>query len=155
VQLACLSGVSKCYSVYSFLSMDHTILTLPSSKGTTLPPLSPFETVKHLAEYVSNALARAKEATGGKTPKVMVMGAKGRCGQGAVEFLHLVGIEDASKWDLEETAKGGPFPEILDHDVFVNCIYLMGAIPPFLTKGTSSKDPAFSLNILSHYLTQL
>jgi hypothetical protein len=29
------------------------------------------------------------------------------------------------KWDKDETAKGGPFPEILtDCDVFVNCILL-------------------------------
>jgi saccharopine dehydrogenase (NAD+, L-lysine-forming) len=38
------------------------------------------------------------------------------------------------KWDLDETAKGGPFSEILDVDIFVNCIYLNSAIPPFLTR---------------------
>lgn len=38
------------------------------------------------------------------------------------------------KWDMAETAKGGPFNEILDVDVFVNCIYLSLAIPPFLTR---------------------
>ena len=37
------------------------------------------------------------------------------------------------KWDLAETAKGGPFREILDVDIFVNCIYLSSKIPPFLT----------------------
>lgn len=37
------------------------------------------------------------------------------------------------KWDMEETAKGGPFPEILGVDVFVNCIYLSSAIPPFIS----------------------
>lgn len=35
---------------------------------------------------------------------------------------------------MAETAKGGPFNEILDVDVFVNCIYLSSAIPPFLTR---------------------
>jgi saccharopine dehydrogenase (NAD+, L-lysine forming) len=38
------------------------------------------------------------------------------------------------KWDLDETAKGGPFQEILDVDIFVNCIYLTTPIPPFLTQ---------------------
>ena len=33
---------------------------------------------------------------------------------------------------MAETAKGGPFQEILDVDIFVNCIYLSSAIPPFL-----------------------
>lgn len=37
------------------------------------------------------------------------------------------------KWDLDETAHGGPFQEILDVDVFVNCIYLNSTIPPFIT----------------------
>lgn len=37
------------------------------------------------------------------------------------------------KWDMDETAKGGPFQEILDVDIFVNCIYLSSKIPPFVT----------------------
>lgn len=35
---------------------------------------------------------------------------------------------------MQETARGGPFPEILDCDIFVNCIYLSQPISPFLTK---------------------
>jgi saccharopine dehydrogenase (NAD+, L-lysine-forming) len=35
---------------------------------------------------------------------------------------------------MAETAKGGPFNEIIQHDIFVNCIYLATKIPPFLTK---------------------
>ena len=42
--------------------------------------------------------------------------------------------DDILKWDLAETAKGGPFREILDVDIFINCIYLSSSIPPFLTK---------------------
>ena len=34
---------------------------------------------------------------------------------------------------MAETAKGGPFPEILEADIFVNCIYLSSPIPPFMT----------------------
>ena len=34
---------------------------------------------------------------------------------------------------MAETAKGGPFQEILDVDIFINCIYLTSEIPPFLT----------------------
>lgn len=34
---------------------------------------------------------------------------------------------------MAETAKGGPFQEILDVDIFVNCIYLSTPVPPFLT----------------------
>jgi saccharopine dehydrogenase (NAD+, L-lysine-forming) len=42
--------------------------------------------------------------------------------------------ENIIKWDLDETAKGGPFDEILDVDIFVNCIYLNSAIPSFITR---------------------
>ena len=35
---------------------------------------------------------------------------------------------------MAETAKGGPFQEILDVDIFVNCIYLSSPIPPFLSE---------------------
>jgi len=42
--------------------------------------------------------------------------------------------DDILKWDLEETAGGGPFTEILDVDIFVNCIYLNSAIPAFVTR---------------------
>jgi saccharopine dehydrogenase (NAD+, L-lysine-forming) len=41
--------------------------------------------------------------------------------------------DDIIKWDLDETAKGGPFQEILDVDIFVNCIYLTSSIPPFIS----------------------
>ena len=37
------------------------------------------------------------------------------------------------KWDIQETVKGGPFQEILDSDIFINCIYLSQPIPPFIT----------------------
>jgi len=64
------------------------------------------------------------------------MGALGRCGKGAVDLFHKVGLKEENiiQWDMKETESGGPFPQILDVDVFVNCIYLSSSIPPFLTK---------------------
>lgn len=50
-----------------------------------------------------------------------------------VDHLIYLCRENIIKWDLAETAKGGPFEEILDVDIFVNCIYLGSAIPPFIT----------------------
>lgn len=72
----------------------------------------------------------------GRLPRVMVLGYLGRCGSGAADFARRVGIPEESiiKWDMAETAKGGPFEEIVAHDIFVNCIYLSQPIPPFLTK---------------------
>ncbi len=47
--------------------------------------------------------------------------------------------DDILEWDLPETAKGGPFDEILDVDIFVNCIYLSSQIPHFITHETIAK----------------
>ncbi|KAI3650066.1 hypothetical protein MP228_005698 [Amoeboaphelidium protococcarum] len=69
-----------------------------------------------------------------RMPSVMVMGALGRCGTGAVDFCDQIGIKNVLKWDINETKKGGPFDEILQQDIFVNCIYLNKPIPAFLTK---------------------
>ena len=43
------------------------------------------------------------------------------------------------KWDLPETsAKPGPYQEIIESDVFVNCIYLSAKIPPFIDPASLS-----------------
>jgi saccharopine dehydrogenase (NAD+, L-lysine-forming) len=47
----------------------------------------------------------------GRLPRVIVIGALGRCGSGAVSALQKAGLpeENILKWDMAETAKGGPF----------------------------------------------
>lgn len=75
------------------------------------------------------------EKKAGRVPKCLVMGALGRCGRGAIDLLRKVGVpdENITKWDIQETrARPGPYPEILDSDIFVNCIYLSDPIPPFI-----------------------
>lgn len=73
-------------------------------------------------------------AKSGKAPRVLVMGALGRYGSGAVDLCLRAGVPDANvlKWDLAETAAGGPFKEIVESDIFVNCIYLNSKIPNFV-----------------------
>ncbi len=65
-------------------------------------------------------------------PRVIVIGAGGRCGKGAAELFRVLDV-DLTLWDLEETREGGPFEQILEHDVFVNCVFVSTRIPPFLT----------------------
>lgn len=45
-----------------------------------------------------------------------MIGALGRCGKGAVDLALKVGIpaENILQWDMAETAKGGPFVEIVE-----------------------------------------
>ena len=91
------------------------------NKLTSMP--SKQALVDDVAESLS-PLARA--------PKVLVIGAKGRSGRGAVEMAKSVGAE-VTEWDMAETQVGGPFEDILDFDVLVNCVFVQQALPPFIT----------------------
>lgn len=95
-----------------------------------------------LINDVKSELEKALKVTNGEYPTALVIGALGRCGSGAVDFFKKVGIPESniSKWDMAETAKGGPFKEIVDSDIFVNCIYLSKPIPPFINYETLN-DP--------------
>ena len=37
-----------------------------------------------------------------------------------------------TRWDMDETAHGGPFPQILAHDIFLNCIFARPGTPVFV-----------------------
>ncbi|KAI9794027.1 MAG: Saccharopine dehydrogenase [Peltula sp. TS41687] len=71
---------------------------------------------------------------GGGYPRVLIIGALGRCGRGAIELFEKAGVppENILQWDMAETARGGPFDEIVASDIFINCIYLTASIPPFV-----------------------
>ncbi len=55
----------------------------------------------------------------------------GRVGTGAADLCEAMGITP-TKWDMAETASGGPFPEILAHDIFLNCIFARPGTPVFV-----------------------
>jgi saccharopine dehydrogenase (NAD+, L-lysine-forming) len=72
-------------------------------------------------------------AIGATPPTAIVIGALGRVGTGAADLCALMGIP-VTKWDMAETATGGPFPEILDHNLFFNCILARPGTPVFVPK---------------------
>ncbi|KAE9394529.1 Formate/glycerate dehydrogenase catalytic domain-like protein [Gymnopus androsaceus JB14] len=103
------------------------------NKGEVLEQLVPYDNEAQMIEDVKSALPGGS----GKGIKVLVIGALGRCGSGAVDLFRKIGVEEYGRYRQmghTRTAKGGPFQEILDADIFVNCIYLREKIPPFLTK---------------------
>lgn len=69
----------------------------------------------------------------------IVLGCLGRSGKGAIDFLKDINWS-AMGWDKIDTQGGGPFPEILNYDVFVNCVLAMTAMPPFLTHETLQEN---------------
>lgn len=110
-------------------------LNHPASKP--LPGVGFYANQGLLLDDVRSRMAEG-EAKAGRKPRVLIIGALGRCGSGAVDLCRQVGIpeDDILKWDMAETAKGGPFTEITESDIFVNCIYLSAPIPPFLNNNS-------------------
>lgn len=108
------------------------------SDSENLPGVSPYPNEEALVKHIKTELDSALQKTGGKYPRCLVIGALGRCGSGALDLFRKVGIPEDNllKWDMAETAKGGPFQEIVDSDIFVNCIYLSKPIAPFVNFDT-------------------
>ncbi len=121
-------------------------------KGTPFPAVEAYPNEESLIVDVKKAMKEAIEKSG-KAPRVLVIGALGRCGSGgessipclyllctptdqkkAVDLCLRAGVptENVLKWDMEETKKGGPFKEIVESDIFINCIYLSSKIPNFV-----------------------
>lgn len=101
---------------------------IAKQKGQTLGALSSYDNRDLLIADIKEQLVGLDTK-----PRMIIIGAKGRCGSGALDLANALGIE-VSPWDAEETAKGGPFNEILEHDIFVNCVFIQQMIPPFITK---------------------
>ena len=94
-----------------------------------------------------DAIINALEALAGRSsPKAIVIGAKGRSGNGAIDALKIAGAT-ITQWDIEETANLDR-DTLLSHDILVNCVLLTG---PGLLLATRDhlKSPASRLQMIS------
>ncbi|MBO6884448.1 MAG: saccharopine dehydrogenase [Marivita sp.] len=99
--------------------------------GSPCPPVSTWASSKDMRNDVQSALNGAK-------PTALVIGALGRVGTGASDLCEAVGLT-VTKWDMAETAHGGPFPEVLDHTLFFNCILARPGTPVFVPADTCDR----------------
>ena len=116
----------------ALMAWAHQVSNTGVPLGSITTPPSALELEKSVKQSIDAALSH----NAGRPPHVIIIGALGRCGRGAVDFCLAAGVPEASilRWDMAETARGGPFPEIAMSDVFINCIYLgLTRIPPFVT----------------------
>ena len=121
-------------------------------------PVSVFESKETMADDIKNAFVNVEN----KFPKILVVGALGRVGTGAIDFCESLGLT-VTKWDIEETKNGEPFPEILEHELFLNCILAKPGAPVFVRNkhfntirklsviGDISCDPESSFNPIPIY----
>jgi saccharopine dehydrogenase (NAD+, L-lysine-forming) len=79
----------------------------------------------------AKAMRDALAADLAERPNALIIGALGRVGTGAADLYEALGLE-VTKWDMAETASGGPFPEVLAHDIFLNCILARDGTPVFV-----------------------
>ncbi len=96
------------------------------------------------AGALRSALSADIAATGLPAPETIVIGALGRVGTGAADLCAEIGVE-VTKWDMAETAHGGPFPEILDHEIFLNCILARPGTPVFVPASAKTAQRRLSI----------
>lgn len=73
----------------------------------------------------------AADLSGLSRPRALIIGALGRVGTGAADLCTAMGVA-VTRWDMAETASGGPFPEVLQHEIFLNCILARPGCPVFV-----------------------
>ena len=83
-------------------------------------------------------------AIGPGRPRAIVIGALGRVGTGASDLCEAMGV-NVTKWDMAETARGGPFPEVLAHEIFLNCILARPGCPVFVPKAALAAPRALAV----------
>lgn len=88
----------------------------------------------------------AQELQGLGRPRSLIIGALGRVGTGAADLCTAMGVQ-VTRWDMAETAHGGPFPEVLQHEIFLNCILARPGCPVFVPASAKS-DPARKLTVI-------
>ncbi len=102
-------------------------------RGGIAGPVGVYETAGAMTRDVANELADQPR------PEVLVIGALGRVGSGAADFCRGQGLS-VTGWDMAETAHGGPYPEVLQHGVFLNAILARPGCPVFVP-ASATTDP--------------
>ena len=77
-------------------------------------------------------------------PKIIIIGSKGRVGRGACDFLKSFDL-DITEWDINETRNKKNFPEILSHDIFINCVLSSNKSIKFLNKSEIMSERKLTL----------
>jgi len=109
-------------------------------QGSTCPPVSAYPDKDALLQDLAGRL----DDTGQPRPTAIVIGALGRVGTGAADLCEAMNVQ-TTRWDMAETASGGPFPEILRHDIFLNCIFARPGTPVFVPQSALTTERSLSV----------
>lgn len=107
-------------------------------RGDVVAPLSTYASDTALRDQVIAELGDDAR------PTALIIGALGRVGRGAADMCEAAGVA-VTRWDMDETAHGGPFPEILTHHVFLNCILARPGTPVFVPRDATTAPRTLSV----------
>ncbi|MBK5927760.1 saccharopine dehydrogenase [Rhodobaculum claviforme] len=105
------------------------------ARGSLAGPVAPVAGRDALLDDLRADLA------GVPAPDVLVIGALGRVGRGASDLCAALGLP-VTRWDMAETAHGGPFPQVLAHGIFLNCILAQPGCPVFVAADAGGAERA-------------
>ena len=122
--------------------------------GAALALLHWFSTQSDNGSYLDNSLIPfdnadllddtiAKLGLNIKKPKVLIIGAGGRCGAGAADIFERHGAE-ITRWDREET-QNLDRAALLDHDIMINCAFIKDKQPAFVRKEDRTEGSRLSI----------
>jgi saccharopine dehydrogenase (NAD+, L-lysine-forming) len=100
---------------------------IAQQSGGQAAAVSAYPSANHMLMSLQQDLVQL----GTDRPTALIIGALGRVGSGAADLCQAMGVA-VTKWDMAETASGGPFPEVLAHDIFLNCILARPGTPVFV-----------------------
>ncbi|MBD3679492.1 MAG: saccharopine dehydrogenase [Rhodobacteraceae bacterium] len=109
-------------------------------QGGIAGPVGVYPSSDALVAELSAEMATATE----RAPRAIIIGALGRVGTGAADLCTRMGVE-TTRWDMAETASGGPFPEVLQHEIFLNCILANPGCPVFVPAEAVTANRALSV----------
>lgn len=123
----------------------------------SIDTITVFKDKQSLVDTVKNSLKPLMDV-----PRAIVLGAFGRCGTGACDLFDLLDVE-VKRWDRKDTEGKSPILEILDYELFINCVLVSEKTPLFLSVndlqnkralrliGDVSCDPTSPYNPLPFY----
>ena len=115
-----------------------TLIGLAAQRaGSICPAVSTFASAAAMREEVATALA-------GHRPRVLIVGCKGRVGNGVQALCEALDLAPEC-WDTRETDHGGPFPQIAATEVFFNCILAVPGTPVFFDGAAADGERALRI----------
>ncbi len=114
---------------------------IAQQQGAVADAVRAYPSANHLLAELQQSLV----SLGTQRPTALIIGALGRVGAGAADLCQAMGVA-TTKWDMAETASGGPFPEALAHDIFLNCILARPGTPVFVP--ASAKTAMRDLSVI-------